>query len=224
MARLRPLPLLVAALAAILAWKAISIWPGAPGPIGLAEAQTKAAPPAAAPPAAAPSAGAPLTGAPAPAAPPPAAGAPVSDVGNLSKAEFEALEGLSKRREALEVREREMDVRDNLLAVAEKRVQERISELKELEARIKAMIDRQENASERDVRSLVKVYENMKPKDAARIFDQLDLPILLDVTQRMKENKLAPVLAVMDAGRAQKVTVELANRRQMGTADKPRGG
>jgi flagellar motility protein MotE (MotC chaperone) len=221
MNRTQTLPLAAAALAALLAWQAITVWPGLPGPIAAAEAQTK--PPAAgAPVAVVPPAVTPPAIAPAP--PPPPAGAPVADVGNLSKAEFETLEGLSKRREALEARERGLDMRDSLLAVAEKRVQERIAELKDLEARIKGMIEKQEGALERDMRSLVKVYENMKPKDAARIFDQLDLPILLDVTQRMKENKLAPVLAVMDAGRAQKVTVELANRRNIGTAEKPRGG
>ena len=204
MARMRLVSLVLTALALALTWKAISVWPGASGPIAPAEAQTAAKPPAS--------------------APPPLANPPVLDVGGLTKTEFEVLEGLAKRREALEARDRDMDLRENLLAVAEKRVRESIAELKELEAKISAMLERQENSKERDVRSLVKIYENMKPKDAARIFDQLDLPVLLDVAQRMKEAKLAPVLAVMDSGRAQKVTVELASRRNLGSADKPRGG
>jgi len=55
----------------------------------------------------------------------------------------------------------------------------------------------------------------MKPKDAARVFDTLDMPILLDVLQRMKERLAAPILANMDPERAKSVTVELAQRRQL---------
>jgi flagellar motility protein MotE (MotC chaperone) len=60
---------------------------------------------------------------------------------------------------------------------------------------------------------LVKTYETMKPKDAARIFDTLEMEVLIEVAQRMKEAKLAPVLAAMDPAKAQSVTVELAARR-----------
>ncbi len=54
----------------------------------------------------------------------------------------------------------------------------------------------------------------MKPKDAAEIFDNLELPVLVDVTGRMKEAKLAPVLAAMTPERARILTVKLAQRRR----------
>ena len=54
----------------------------------------------------------------------------------------------------------------------------------------------------------------MKPKDAARIFEELDLEVLLQVVQRMKEAKVAPILAAMDPKRATEVTTRLAERRQ----------
>jgi flagellar motility protein MotE (MotC chaperone) len=61
--------------------------------------------------------------------------------------------------------------------------------------------------------SLVKIYESMKPKDAARIFEALELPILLDVMERMREAKSAPILAAMDPMKAKEVTSSLAERR-----------
>jgi flagellar motility protein MotE (MotC chaperone) len=53
----------------------------------------------------------------------------------------------------------------------------------------------------------------MKPKDAARIFGELDMVVLLDVIERMKERKIAPILAEMNPQRAKAITIELAQRR-----------
>jgi flagellar motility protein MotE (MotC chaperone) len=65
------------------------------------------------------------------------------------------------------------------------------------------------------LQSLVKIYENMKPKDAARIFDQLDMDVLLDVVERMKEARVAPILALVNPQRAQDITIQLAERRKL---------
>lgn len=134
---------------------------------------------------------------------------------DYSAAEIEVLQALTKRREQIEARAGELDLRENMLKVAEKRVDERIAELKKLEAQINALVKQADEQEEQNLRSLVKVYENMKPGDAARIFEKLEDKVLLSVVERMKEAKLAPVLAVMDPGRAQKLTVDLATRRQV---------
>ena len=56
------------------------------------------------------------------------------------------------------------------------------------------------------------MYENMKPKDAARIFDRLDMKILVEVSTQMNPRKMSEVLAQMSPDAAQRLTVELANR------------
>ena len=81
--------------------------------------------------------------------------------------------------------------------------------------------DAQENAK---FQSLVKIYENMKPKEAAKIFEQLDMPILLDVVERMKEQKVSPILAEMDPSKAKTVTTEMAQQRQMPIPKPASGG
>ena len=60
--------------------------------------------------------------------------------------------------------------------------------------------------------SLVKIYEKMKPKDAAQVFERLEMPVLLKVIERMKEAKTAPILAAMDPGKAKAVTVAIAGK------------
>jgi len=126
------------------------------------------------------------------------------------KAEIAVLESLSARREELEKRAQALDLREQLLAAAEKRVEDRIAELKTIEEKIKTRIADTDRQNEAQMAALVKMYETMKPKDAARIFERLDMGVLLDVAKRMEPRRMSAVLAAMDPVSAQELTVELA--------------
>ncbi|MBC7103068.1 MAG: hypothetical protein H5U13_07580 [Parvibaculum sp.] len=128
----------------------------------------------------------------------------------ISKSERTVLQSLASRRKELDTRAGELDTREQLLAAAERRVEERIAELKEIEARINERIGAEDEANEARIAGLVSMYETMKPKDAARIFERLDMGVLLDVVKRMQPRKMSAVLAAMDPVVAQDLTVELA--------------
>ncbi|HLF59194.1 MAG TPA: hypothetical protein VI732_06150 [Alphaproteobacteria bacterium] len=138
-----------------------------------------------------------------------------ADEDTFSDAELNTLQALAKRREELDTREKMLDTREGMLAAGQKRVDEKVVEMKDLQGQIKGLLktyDEQENAK---MKSLVKIYENMKPKDAAPIFEQLDMDILLDVVERMKEAKVAPILAQMNPAKAKEITGELARRHEL---------
>jgi len=103
--------------------------------------------------------------------------------------------------------------RETLLSAAEKRLAARVDELTALRARLEALEAARKDRDEANWAGLVKVYETMKPRDAAAIFNDLDLPVLLQVVDRMKEAKAAAVLAAMLPDRARQVTAELAQMR-----------
>lgn len=128
----------------------------------------------------------------------------------LSKSEISVLESLAQRRKELDGRSAALDTREKLLSAAEKRVGARIAELKEIEARIAAQIETRDAESEKRMAGVVAMYETMKPKDAARIFERLDMGVLIDVVKRMQPRKMSAVLAAMDPVVAQDLTVELA--------------
>ncbi len=128
----------------------------------------------------------------------------------VSPAEVSVLESLSARRDELDKRNKALDLREQLLKAAEKRVEDRIAELKEIEAQIKRRIGENDQRNEERMAGVVKMYETMKPKDAARIFEQLDMGVLIDVARRMEPRKMSAVLAAMDPVTAQELTVELA--------------
>lgn len=133
----------------------------------------------------------------------------------LTQAEIDLLQQLAERREALETRRRELDVRAGLLQAAETRIDKKIGELKQFQATIEKLIKTYDKQQEDKLSSLVKIYESMKPKDAATVFEGLDMDTLLTLAERMKEKKLAEIMGKMNPNKASEVTTELMKLRQM---------
>ncbi len=184
--------------------------------------ETAAAPDAApaAPPDAAAAAGAApaASSAPDPAAADPSGGRDTPrliDPATATETELALLQDLSARRTALDQRERALTERGALLAVAEQRLDQKMAELAALRSRIEAMLGQLDEQREEQVLSLVRIYEAMRPADAAAIFNGLDMDVMIGVLQRMREQKAAPILAAMDPVRARTVTAELAQRRSL---------
>ena len=138
-----------------------------------------------------------------------------TDIFEMTDEELQLLQSLSQRREELEQRARDIDEREVLLKAAEQRIDQKIKDLEHLQASIEAVLVQHDEQTEEQMQSLVKIYESMKPKDAARIFEELDMEVLLEVVERMKERKTAPILAQMNPERAKEVTLELAQRREL---------
>lgn len=136
----------------------------------------------------------------------------------MSQSEIDILQALGERRKQLDERERAIEQREALMKAAEQRITEKVNELKAVQAKLEVVVKKTEVEKDDQFKRLVKIYETMKPKEAARIFEQLDDSVLLEVAERMKESKLAPVLASMEPKRATTVTVELAKRRESGRA------
>ncbi len=137
------------------------------------------------------------------------------DAASLSQSEIEVLQKLTERREQLDSRSAELDMRDNLLKATEKRIDGKIAKLKEIEDTIQDLLKQYDDQELKRLKSLVAIYEKMKPKDAAGIFNSLDMDVLLDITGLMKESKLAVILGNMDGKRAKELTIELATRKQL---------
>ncbi|MBP2229306.1 hypothetical protein J2847_002600 [Azospirillum agricola] len=145
-------------------------------------------------------------------APPPAAGmAPLAPLGPIDNQEL--LKHFAERRAEIEQRTKEMEQREALLAAAEKRIDQKVAEMEKVRTDIQKLMNQGDEKQSAQLESLVKIYETMKPKEAARIFEELDMPVLLGVIQRMKEQKTAPILAAMDPVKAKEVTSALVERR-----------
>ena len=133
----------------------------------------------------------------------------------LSPVEIELLQQLAVRRDNLDAREDELQAREGLLNAAEERIDKKIVDLQNLRLTIDNLIKKFNTQQNTKLKSLVKIYENMKPKSAAAIFEQLEMDTLLEVAEHMKERKLAAIMAQLGQERAREITVELRRLREL---------
>lgn len=130
---------------------------------------------------------------------------------------MEVLKDLSARRESLDKKEQELQTREALLRAAEQEIDRKYQELSGLRSQLENLLDKQSEEEKSRIASLVKVYEGMKPKEAARIFDTLDIPVLMSVMSKMSERKLSPIMASMNPERAKTMTIMLAEEKTLPT-------
>jgi len=136
----------------------------------------------------------------------PAQGAPVSP------SERAILERLQSRRQELEARAREIDIRESLLKAAEKRIESKVQEMKAVESRIAAVGEQKTEADAAHFKGIITMYESMKPKDAAKVFDRLEMPVLYEIASQIAPRKMSDILGLMTTEAAERLTTEMARR------------
>lgn len=134
---------------------------------------------------------------------------------DVSGVKMEMFKDMAARREELDKRERSLVTREALLQAAEQEIDRKYQEMAALRNEIEGLLEKQSEEEKARIQSLVKIYEGMKPKEAARIFDTLDLDVLVNVMSLMSERRLSPVLAAMNPERARTVTIMLAEERTL---------
>ena len=130
----------------------------------------------------------------------------------VSPSERAILERLQSRRQELEARAREIDIRESLLKAAEKRLESKVEELKAIESRINTATEQKSQADAARFKGIITMYEGMKPKDAAKVFDRLEMPVLIEIASQIAPRKMSDILGLMSTEAAERLTVELARR------------
>lgn len=130
------------------------------------------------------------------------------------------MEDLAQRRQKLDAREKTLDTREAMMKAAEKQIEDKLAEMAQLKTQIEQLLGQQDVEENNRIRSLVKIYEGMKPKDAANIFNEMDMAVLLKVISRMSERKAAPIIAAMDTAKANRLTVQLTEMRKLPEMEK----
>jgi flagellar motility protein MotE (MotC chaperone) len=136
----------------------------------------------------------------------PGQGAPVS------ASERAVLERLQARRQELEARAREIDIRESLLKAAEKKVESKVEELKGVESKISTETTQKNEAEAARFKGIITMYESMKPKDAAKVFDRLEMPVLYQIASQIAPRKMSDILGLMSPEVAERLTTEMARR------------
>jgi flagellar motility protein MotE (MotC chaperone) len=130
----------------------------------------------------------------------------------VSASERAILERLQSRRQELDARVREIEIRESLLKEAEKRITSKVDEMKAFETKAASENAQKAEAENARFKGIITMYEGMKPKDAAKVFDRLEMPVLLEIASQIAPRKMSDILGLMQTDAAERLTVELARR------------
>jgi flagellar motility protein MotE (MotC chaperone) len=140
---------------------------------------------------------------------------PASQSMSDSPEQMQLLADLAKRRQQLDAREKLLDTREALMKASEKQIDTKLAEMGQLKSQIEGLLGKQQAEQTSKITSLVKIYEQMKPKEAAAIFNQMDMNILLQVVSKMAERKSAPIMAAMETAKANELSVRLTEMNKL---------
>lgn len=119
---------------------------------------------------------------------------------------------VQERARQLDERDAKMAERLAVLQIAEAEFEKRRDELIAAEEKLAATLAIADNAAERDIQQLTAVYEEMKPKNAAEIFDSMDPAFAAGFLIRMAPQSAANILSAMDKNTAYTTSVIMASR------------
>jgi len=124
----------------------------------------------------------------------------------FTQSEIMILQELAERREALDIRSREIDKKAVQLKVAEQEIDKRLKQLQEYEQKLRKLIKEYNDKERAKINALIKVYSSMKPKDAARIFNTLDTDVTVALLKDMKPSTSSAIISQMNAEKAKEIT------------------
>jgi flagellar motility protein MotE (MotC chaperone) len=119
---------------------------------------------------------------------------------------------LSEREGRLAAQEAAIADRQAALALADQAITARLEEMRVTEENLRKTLALADGAAEADIGKLVAIYEGMKPKDAARLFDAMEADFAAGFLGRMRPDSAAMVLAGMQAEKAYAISAILAGR------------
>jgi flagellar motility protein MotE (MotC chaperone) len=130
----------------------------------------------------------------------------------MSESERALLERLQSRRQELEQRAREIEIRESLLKAAEKRIESKVEEMKALETKSSTSAGQRGEQEAARFKGIITMYEGMKPKDAAKVFDRLEMGVLIEIALQIAPRKMSDIMGLMQPEAAERLTVEMARR------------
>lgn len=124
----------------------------------------------------------------------------------------EVIHALTRREEEVSAQEVEIARQMEALEIQQAEAEAKIAAMKAEDEKLRATMAAAATAAEDDVSQLTKVYANMKPKQAAGLFEEMDPEFAAGFLARMAPDAAAQVMAGMTPKSAYAISVVIAGR------------
>ncbi|WP_221932208.1 MotE family protein [Ectopseudomonas mendocina] len=82
-------------------------------------------------------------------------------------------------------------------------LEKRLKELEEMRSKISGILEDRVKADDEKVDTLVQMYTNMKPPQAAKVFETMDEDLAIEILGRMKKKNAADIMNLLKPEKAQ---------------------
>ncbi|HJK87441.1 MAG TPA: hypothetical protein QKA14_01110 [Candidatus Megaira endosymbiont of Hartmannula sinica] len=120
---------------------------------------------------------------------------------------------ISKRKQDIEKINQNLVNKENMLKIAEDKLNKKAQQMQDMQDKLNEIADQYNYQKDQRILNLVKIYESMRPRDAASIFNDLDEDILLKVALGMKPSKIASIMSYMDTTKAKNLSLDMVKIR-----------
>ncbi len=135
------------------------------------------------------------------------------------------LRGLEEKKQKIDADRKRLEEKREALERIEEQIDEKLAQLEKLKKQIDedlALLDRKKSEKEKQkealfeakMDSLVKMYAGMKPKEAARIVDKMDIEVARQIFSRMRETAAAKILEDVGSEKAAKISESIAFKKE----------
>jgi flagellar motility protein MotE (MotC chaperone) len=110
---------------------------------------------------------------------------------------------LADRKKQLDKREEELNKQAALIEKQKAELTEKLAQLEDVRQKISTALQDRIKADDGKVDVLVQMYTNMKPAQAAKVFESLDEDLVIEILSRMKKKSAADILNLIKPEKAQ---------------------
>jgi flagellar motility protein MotE (MotC chaperone) len=139
---------------------------------------------------------------------------PVVSQKSWSDEEVTLFTKLDARKQQLDGREADLNKLDEELQLQKQELEKRLAELEDLRVKIANRLEDKVKLDEQKVETLVSVYSNMKPAQAAKVMEGVNEDLVVAVLGRMKNKSAAEILNLMDSEKAKKISEKFVGFRE----------
>ena len=148
---------------------------------------------------------------------------PVPNVQNMALAEAtgkpgtrtntaDSLSALQQKESEIRKKEEQLKEKEERLAKLEKEIEQKVKDLLALQKEFQSARNEKQETQTAKVRGLAKIFGTMKPKDAAKLMENLDDKLVMGIIGTLTPDEAASILALMDVKKAAKISEALSGR------------
>jgi flagellar motility protein MotE (MotC chaperone) len=133
---------------------------------------------------------------------------------DYSEAELNHFARLGERKNELDLREKEIQKMEVELTKQKEELEKKMIELEEMRKKISSVLEEKVQVDDKRIENLVQFYSSMKPLQAAKIIENIDESLAVEVLARMKKKSAADIMNLLKAEKAQVISEKYVGYRK----------